>query len=169
MYSVTVTVPADIIAAINEQIGLTPKLMTTAYNRATSRLRSRWRDALRVEPPPAANYYPIHWKSAKQRRAFFATNGFGRGIPTVRTHTLSQGWQVIFAPLDNGGAITVVNETPYAQFVVGNNRQPMFDGNTGGIPWLEPDFINVQYLEEAEEVMIQTWFTVSDIFAGVPA
>lgn len=29
--------------------------------------------------------YPVTWDSARQRRAFFATNGFGHGIPYERT------------------------------------------------------------------------------------
>jgi hypothetical protein len=29
--------------------------------------------------------YPVTWDSEKQRRAFFATNGFGHGIPYKRT------------------------------------------------------------------------------------
>lgn len=32
--------------------------------------------------------YPIDWDSPKQKRAFFATNGFGQGIPYRRTHTM---------------------------------------------------------------------------------
>lgn len=167
MYSVEITVPTDIIDAINQQIADSPGLMQTAFNRASSRLRSRWRDALRVEPPSAQNFYPIHWQSAKQRRAFFATNGFGGGIPHIRTHDLSKGWQVDITDLGAGGEINVYNESDAADYVYGDQRQLMFDGSTGGIPWLEPDLINAQYLEEAEEVLIQTWFTVTDINAGV--
>jgi len=39
--------------------------------------------------------YPIPWDSPKQRRAFFATNGFGRGIPTKRTDEYVNAWKVI--------------------------------------------------------------------------
>jgi hypothetical protein len=36
--------------------------------------------------------YPIDWDSERQRRAFFATNGFGRGIPYKRTDRYRYGW-----------------------------------------------------------------------------
>ena len=32
--------------------------------------------------------YPIQWDTERQRRAFFATNGFGQGIPYKRTHAM---------------------------------------------------------------------------------
>lgn len=35
--------------------------------------------------------YPIDWDSERQRRAFFATNGFGKGIPYRRTHAMRLG------------------------------------------------------------------------------
>lgn len=38
--------------------------------------------------------YPVRWDSEKQRRAFFATNGFGKGIPHKRTHSYRKGWKV---------------------------------------------------------------------------
>jgi len=47
--------------------------------------------------------YPIQWDSVKQRRAFFATNGFGRGIPTKRTDRYVREWQVI--KLQNGADV----------------------------------------------------------------
>lgn len=38
---------------------------------------------------------PYQWQSEKQRKAFFATDGFGQGIPTVRTHEGVNSWTVI--------------------------------------------------------------------------
>lgn len=37
--------------------------------------------------------YPIQWDSERQKRAFFATDGFGRGIPTRRTGA-SLRWEI---------------------------------------------------------------------------
>jgi hypothetical protein len=42
---------------------------------------------------PGPVKYPIRWTSERQRRAFFATNGFGRGIPTKRTGDVAR-WGV---------------------------------------------------------------------------
>lgn len=167
-YGIEIQLPTDVIDAINEQAQQTPKLMATAYRRATSRLKSRWLTALRKEPPAASRFYPIHWQSAKQRAAFFATNGFGGGIPSTRSGVLSQGWQIDIDTADDGGAIVVHNDVPYARYVIGDDRQAMFDGGTGGIPWLEPNDVNSEFLDEAEDVLIETYFTVADPFAGVP-
>ena len=62
---------------------------------------------------------PYKWQTAKQRRAFFESNGFGGGIPTVRTYKLRAGWKV-----KNDGAKTVViNDAPYARYVQGDDIQ----------------------------------------------
>ncbi len=59
------------------------------------------------------------WTSEKQRRAFFATNGFGRGIPYKRTGKLNKSWEVFLVDAPGGIAVRLSNTTPYAQFVVG--------------------------------------------------
>ena len=43
----------------------------------------RIRDRMNVRKPKTD--YPVTWDSERQRRAFFATNGFGKGIPYKRT------------------------------------------------------------------------------------
>lgn len=53
------------------------------------------------------------WTSEKQRRAYFATNGFGHGIPYSRTSTLRWGWETY----GHGKTQTVVNRVPYAKYV----------------------------------------------------
>jgi hypothetical protein len=50
------------------------------------------RREMSVEGKPVT--YPIQWDSERQRRAYFATNGFGRGIPYVRQGSYIRGWQV---------------------------------------------------------------------------
>jgi hypothetical protein len=37
--------------------------------------------------------YPIHWDSPKQQRKYFATQGFGKGIPYHRTDGYINAWQ----------------------------------------------------------------------------
>jgi hypothetical protein len=39
------------------------------------------RKALEASAYPGPVVYPIEWASERQRAAFFATNGFGHGIP----------------------------------------------------------------------------------------
>ena len=37
-------------------------------------------------------FHPIRWDSERQRKAYFATNGFGAGIPYVRTGGEAGAW-----------------------------------------------------------------------------
>ena len=59
---------------------------------------------------------PNSWDSDKQRKAFFATNGFGKGIPTERTGNYINGWSVNSIP---GGA-ELSNTSGYAAAVGGS-------------------------------------------------
>ena len=99
-------------------------------------------DELRDTPPKVK--YPIEWTSERQRRAFFATNGFGRGIPTKRTGKLQGAWRVVGMGRNGTYVLTITNPTAYLPFVVGTLNfksarqaiQPMqqFHRNTGWQP-----------------------------------
>lgn len=52
--------------------------------------------------------YPVQWDSERQKRAFFATNGFGKGIPYRRTNRYRFGWQEERQPF----GVTLHNEHP---------------------------------------------------------
>lgn len=58
---------------------------------------SRVKDRLTPEGKPVR--YPIQWDSERQKRAFFATNGFGAGIPYGRTHAMRTGIETERVPL----------------------------------------------------------------------
>lgn len=77
-----------------------------------------------ADPGPVSR--PIEWQSERQRKAFFATDGFGKGIPTRRTGKVVRGWQFLWTPEDTGGRLTLTNRVPYAKFVYGGFRA----GNT---------------------------------------
>jgi hypothetical protein len=68
-----------------------------------------------VDKPGKTITYPVKWDTPKQRKAFFATDGWGRGIPTGRTGTYAEGWEIV--RLDNGYRIE--NRTPYAKHISG--------------------------------------------------
>jgi hypothetical protein len=76
---------------------------------------------LRYNPPRKTHGKgnPYHWQSDKQRRAFFATGGFGRGVPSKRTGKLSGGWQSSVDPYRK----TLFNRVPYAKYVQGDAQQ----------------------------------------------
>ncbi len=151
----------------NKLIVQSPKLLATAMKRNTSRLKSRWKEALSAEPPSAQNFYPFRYKSAKQRRKVHAMRRERGGGAYVRTHKLSKAWKVEIVADEKGGGVVVENKNPAAVFVYGEFRQPMFDAAQGGVPWLDPEEVNRKFMLEATQVLEQTWFTIGDNRAGV--
>ena len=73
-----------------------------------------------LAPGGDAVEYPIMWDTARQRRAFFASNGFGRGIPTERTGAIEHGFKVV--PLGSAAIARAAlrNEQPGAKYVYGD-------------------------------------------------
>lgn len=53
----------------------------------------------RMSEPGAPVTGPIEWDSDKQRKAFFASDGFGGGIPHNRTGAYERSWTVERQPL----------------------------------------------------------------------
>lgn len=72
---------------------------------------------LRTVPGPVK--YPIQWTSEKQRKAFFATNGFGQGIPTIRSNKIVNAWVMDNRTAKGRFTMTVRNPIDAAKFVVG--------------------------------------------------
>jgi len=67
--------------------------------------------------------YPIKWDTEKQRKAFFASDGFGRGIPTKRTGEYQKGWKVfpvVGSPADVG--YDVGNPLSHSKYIGGTAR-----------------------------------------------
>lgn len=65
---------------------------------------------------------PYIWQSEKQRKAFFASDGFGAGIPTQRTGEMSAAWSYTESNSD-WGRVNIINDSGYAGFVMGNAQQ----------------------------------------------
>jgi len=53
---------------------------------------------VRMSEPGKPITYPVQWDSEKQRRAFFATNGFGKGIPYTRNGGYERSYAVARLP-----------------------------------------------------------------------
>ena len=81
------------------------------------------REFFSLKPGPPK--YPIQWTSERQRKAFFATRGFGRGIPTRRTGRINEGWRTEVTATADGGLIEIYNTEPSTPFVWGF---PGFEG-----------------------------------------
>lgn len=77
-----------------------------------------------MKEPGADPIYPIHWDSDKQRRAYFATDGFGAGIPYKRKGTYEKNWKVVPIGGSNPTAqgYDVVNDLPQARYIAGTSR-----------------------------------------------
>jgi hypothetical protein len=65
---------------------------------------------------------PYKWQSEKQRRAFFATDGFGQGIPTKRTGETTSAWTMTVKD-SNWTSVKVENDSNGAFFVQGDAQQ----------------------------------------------
>lgn len=126
----------DVIDAIVEDFQRAPIHFNTGVNVILPRYVARAEREL--TPYPGKPHYPLRWKSARQRRAYFASRGFGRGIPYQRTRGLQRAWKVGYRPLradGSGGEIVIRNEDPKAPFVIGAEQQP-FHADTG---WIRVD------------------------------
>jgi hypothetical protein len=79
------------------------------------------------EPGPVRR--PIEWTSEKQRRAYFATGGFGHGIPYRRKQIVSGAWD--YEERRTGNPYwRFWNTNEAATFVIGDDQQKMHQ-NTG--------------------------------------
>lgn len=88
---------------------------------ALSEIKDELLDDL-TDEPPRRNYpsdYPLEWTSEKQRKAYFATDGFGAGIPFKRSGKMSQAWQIVGAKDNTGFHIIIENKSKGAKFVGG--------------------------------------------------
>lgn len=81
---------------IKQEIEFTPITSDIRVSRYLSAQLQHWRTQTltHLQQEPGKPKYPIRWTTLRQKRAFFASDGFGRGIPTKRTHKLSQSWDV---------------------------------------------------------------------------
>lgn len=94
----------------------TPKIGAQTIYDAMLRIQRR------LKQPGGPITYPVHWDSERQRRAFFATGGFGRGIPSTRTGTYQRGWMIRRNPstVRVQAGYSLINNTREARFVGGS-------------------------------------------------
>ncbi len=140
MITYTVLKDGDGLADIQRAFDQAPELIQRFVRKDLSPFTQRLVDKyLRKEPGDV--HYPIQWTSEKQRLAFFATDGFGGGIPYERKHKLVHDWHVRVDTTKGLTSISVNNDSPSAQYVYGDDtglHQQWFHQNTG---W--PRFVEV--------------------------
>lgn len=124
-------------------------------------LRAQIRARAREEPGAPAR--PIEWTPSshpadaakapntrqgyysRQKAAFFRTRGFGKGIPTGRTHQESKSWDVRTRKRKNDIQVELTNDNPAFPFIQGEWMQRMHI-NTG---WDSADVI----VEDVTEIV----------------
>ena len=76
----------------------------------------------KLQKPGRKITYPVRWDSEKQRRAYFATKGFGHGIPYRRTGAYNKAWKLSAQPSTREGrtGYQISNSLSYAKYVGGN-------------------------------------------------
>lgn len=153
----------DVLAGdIKRTLEDAPKRMEAEIARIVKGLEtSLLDDLLSFTPGPVR--YPIQWTSERQRRAYFATDGFGHGIPYRRTGRLVSAWRLRRYFSRAGNLITITNDADPG-FVIGNPARPelhqQFHANTG---WPTPQEVGQTmdfFSEAAEEQMRDAWLDV---------
>lgn len=92
-----------------------------AGDEALSDIEDDFLAELQEEPGPTGTPgRKIEWTSRLQQMAYFASNGFGGGIPTKRTGKLAAAWKIIGKLVGNEWVILVLNPARAARFVYGS-------------------------------------------------
>lgn len=150
----------DAIEVVRENLRRSPDLVERVLRKnGASFSRATLKDLKRE---PGRVRYPIRWKTERQRRAFFATNGFGAGIPTKRTGKFTGAWRI---DIDYRGGMTaeVWNRMPYGRFVGGDDQQP-FHKDTGW--YYAPRLVETHWLKFLDDIE-DSFFEVIDPTAGI--
>lgn len=111
MTQISITTNAPLVA--KELENLAAEIPEISRGRIFGRAQGIVRRYSKYPPRPGL---PIKWDTDKQRIAFFASGGFGGGIPHVRRNAIPGGFKLV--KLENG--YSVVNDVPGAPFVIGD-------------------------------------------------
>lgn len=165
LVNVSVEVDTAILDALVEAAREAPRTVRVVVTRQIlPALERRLLPRLRETPGPPR--YPLAWQTERQRRAYFATDGFGAGIPYRRTGSLAGAWAVEARIGDQEGVIEVTNTSEIAQYVYGPSQQ-RFHAQTG---WPTLADIDDMILEEAiwmEDALTEAWFDITTQPKGV--
>lgn len=164
MFIVNVIIDNDVIEATREAI-------RTAPGRFSQRVRDNVLPKVQqlvianLGKSPGTVRYPFVFSTDKSRRAYFATKGFGRGIPYKRTGELGRAWTVRLDLRRNDGLLQIINPADAAGYVygsgttLGNFRQVPGHRNTGWGATLDDDLLDIA--EQTNGWLIDEWFAVT--------
>lgn len=125
------------------------------------------RDLMALTPGPVR--YPIEWTSERQRRAYFATNGFGKGIPYKRKtgkRSLMGQWKVTKYVSKTGNLLTATNDAAVYPFVAEDPGRvrwwQRFHRNTGWPSAGAVDAVFAAWSDIAQQRIGESWFQYWD-------
>lgn len=165
MIRTRVTVDTRVLDDVQALAAEAPKAMTEARKRVR-KVAVDYLDSELFSFEPGEPTYPLRWTSDKQRRAFFATNGFGRGIPAKRHSPpdVSQ-YEIIERGDRYGGVFTIVPKHDYMPFVIGwpgyEGWQQQFHIDTGWPTLAEVTETFDQASEIMSDLIIDEWYNVA--------
>ena len=132
MVKFTVSADTRILETLSRQLDALPEQLQRAVDRTTQTAQPVRDEIARY---PGAVSRPIQWTSERQRKAYFATNGFGAGIPYRRSGGLGRAWNLTSTRSANGAVLVLENRNNAAKYVYGFFGQPKpqqgFHVNTG--------------------------------------
>lgn len=104
----------------------------------------------RLAKPAPKPTYPINWDSEKQKRAYFASNGFGEGIPYRRKGRTEAAWTL--QSLVDGYRLS--NEEIAAYFVYGDLYQRKSQSNIHAGRWPMAKVVTFEELDTLPEEIL---------------
>lgn len=120
--TVTTSPIADLIEFLDSQNEIVQRIGDDVASRFVPALEYE----LASNVPPRRRYpadYPngkLPFDTPKQQKAYWASGGFGRGIPFVRSGSLEQSWKVDITNAGGVFAIRVHNDADGAKYVYGS-------------------------------------------------
>lgn len=160
----------DALRQVAKTLTNAPKNFTRLMRARGSKAAPRALARLQADPGPVKylgrgvnNQPTLRWTSDRQRKAYFASDGFGRGIPTQRKGTIAGKWKTAFIPDSKGGMLILENDDPAATFVQGFDQQG-FHADTG---WVTTAQVSDQFFAEGGDSVAEIWYEAADPLEGV--
>lgn len=162
-----ITFKNDVFGDLNKTAQDAPIRFREALKQRSQAVKTQALSVLMTVPGPVvyADNGRLRWKSRQQRIAFFASNGFGGGIPTQRKPEpggVLGAYDVTVNAEGFNGSMFLVNNYPDAQYIIGDDQQP-FHADTG---WVKIDAAAQEIAPVFTEVVIAAWNEAVEPRAG---
>jgi hypothetical protein len=159
---------ADVVEAINFSQTRFDREARAIIERGSADILNQLRSLDPPSPRPRfpGRPYPLPWTSERQRRAFFATNGFGGGIPHRRRRPsqVQQGWRTEYIQDRNEGIYRVLQTWENARFVIGlpdfEDDQQIFHQIIGWATFKTIDDVIEQNSEMVNDQLEDAWLSL---------